>query len=443
MVASVAERRSVVRDDSPFSVRSWSPLHLVPVTRVDKLVVIVTTFVLYMGLPAYWFLGSNERDLTEAGAAGLLSLMMLAAATYAVLSLRLRFGCFVELCRAEPLLPAFLGWCALSTVWSVDPGRTIRSAISFAAIGLVGFWFALRFPLAQLLRSALIGLLCGQAINVCFSIALVRYGRDDSDRWAGVYGHHNILARSTILVLIVSLVLARSAVAYRRVYWLLALGNLGIVLMSQSKTSSVAAVSLILLSWVSKVFKSKRTAYGAVTVAFGGVGLTSLVVGIGRAGAIAQLFGKSKTISGRSDVWKAALDQIWIHPIQGFGWSAFWAGWDGPSAAVWHVVAFRPAHAHNAFLGSALEIGLVGAVIATLMLLRLAIRSARLLRHYSSPVGMFPLMFVAGALPLSITEAGVITKDAHFLFYVVAIVVASCGRRQFTLPLTAPGARND
>jgi len=71
------------------------------------------------------------------------------------------------------------------------------------------------------------------------------------------------------------------------------------------------------------------------------------------------------TFTGRTDIWRFAIEKIWETPILGHGFAAFWSsdasrfGADGANA--W---AGGAAHAHNSFVDTALNMGLPGLLAA-------------------------------------------------------------------------------
>jgi O-antigen ligase len=67
------------------------------------------------------------------------------------------------------------------------------------------------------------------------------------------------------------------------------------------------------------------------------------------------------TFTGRTEIWRFALDHIAERPLVGFGYQAFW----GTSELVnaWNYLAswgYRASDAHNGFLNVAVMTGLVG-----------------------------------------------------------------------------------
>jgi O-antigen ligase len=87
------------------------------------------------------------------------------------------------------------------------------------------------------------------------------------------------------------------------------------------------------------------------------------------------------TFTGRTEIWKFAIDHVAQRPITGYGFATFW-GTDqvvyGMSGATWANTA---AHAHNGYLDLALTIGIPGAVLVTLWLTVLP-----LVDYYRAPV---------------------------------------------------------
>jgi exopolysaccharide production protein ExoQ len=80
-----------------------------------------------------------------------------------------------------------------------------------------------------------------------------------------------------------------------------------------------------------------------------------------------SLLGKDVTLTGRTGIWSAVLDSIAKRPLFGYGYQAFWLGFEGESYRVILAVSWVLAQAQNGFLDVMLEMGLAGLVIVLLV----------------------------------------------------------------------------
>jgi exopolysaccharide production protein ExoQ len=94
-------------------------------------------------------------------------------------------------------------------------------------------------------------------------------------------------------------------------------------------------------------------------------------------GEIALLFGRNTDFSGRTLVWRFALEFFQRHPLIGYGYASFWSG---PAGLLFVGYAHFPvAHAHNGVMQLLLDCGAVGLVLFAAVLVRALRGLARLL----------------------------------------------------------------
>jgi exopolysaccharide production protein ExoQ len=130
-------------------------------------------------------------------------------------------------------------------------------------------------------------------------------------------------------------------------------------------------------------------------------------------------------------LWGYLLDQARARPWLGYGYSAFWLGWSGPSEFVSHVTGgWYPSHAHNGLLNLALQLGLTGVALFLLGLASAISRASRSLLG-GSPVGsIFSLSMISFVLLTSISESTILTYDSMFwLLYTVAVFLPLSSER--------------
>ena len=75
------------------------------------------------------------------------------------------------------------------------------------------------------------------------------------------------------------------------------------------------------------------------------------------------------SFTGRTDIWKFAVDHVAQRPITGYGFAAFWGTEQvvyGMTGATWANTA---SDAHNGYLDLALTIGIPGSALVTLWLI--------------------------------------------------------------------------
>ena len=193
--------------------------------------------------------------------------------------------------------------------------------------------------------------------------------------WRGLYSHKNITGPVMAALVFGGLYLMRSGAR------LFGLAITGLALFFLIKTGSKTSVALVPV--IAGLIVVGPWIVGRALTAIGlfcsFVGLLALTVGA----VVFPFFGKllhdlipGTTFSGRTDLWRFALDLADPLPIFGFGYGNFWStpvveNSEKPFELAWDMRG--AAHAHNSFLDAIIQLGWPGfaAVLLVLVLLPL------------------------------------------------------------------------
>jgi O-antigen ligase len=133
---------------------------------------------------------------------------------------------------------------------------------------------------------------------------------------------------------------------------------------------------------------------------------------------IINVLGKDPTLTDRTKVWQDCL-KIPINPILGAGFESFWMG--ERDKIMWAKWFWHPNQAHNGYLETYLNLGLLGLFILMALLLATFWKSrGELLTNFH--FGRFRIAFLGALLVYNWTEASF--KALHpmwFVFYIIAI----------------------
>jgi len=135
---------------------------------------------------------------------------------------------------------------------------------------------------------------------------------------------------------------------------------------------------------------------------------------------VTGLVGEDATLTGRTDIWALSVEAIGDRPLLGHGYEAFWQrsdtaerirareGWDVPSA-------------HNGLLDVGLDLGVVGMLLAALVLGSVVVQGVQdALSGYSE--GAFLRLPITALIILStLIEAGLLGQN---LLLTILLVVA-------------------
>jgi len=279
----------------------------------------------------------------------------------------------------RPVLIATLLWFALSVATSWDPTLSARRlAFALVTIGIAGMVLLLpKTPrhFADVMAAVVMIVLIACYLGVALAPQLTIHQASDvlepelAGDWRGVFGHKNQASAVMVLFVFIGIFVARVRS--------LGLGTTIVALalpflyFTHSKTA-IAALPLALI--VSVVMARATKAANGVAAALSIlVALNLLSIGsiyIAPIRAVVEAIMPDATFTGRTDIWKFAVDHVAQRPITGYGFATFWGteqvvyGMSG--GATWANTA---SHAHNGFVDLALTIGIPGSALVTLWLI--------------------------------------------------------------------------
>ena len=188
------------------------------------------------------------------------------------------------------------------------------------------------------------------------------------------------------------------------VYWGLLVLNCAAMIMSRSTTAIGTFALMLVLCLIYRIFRWRYEIMVSAILALTIIGFVALIFITGYSDSLFSSVGKDATLSGRTEIWQYVWDQIQLRPWLGYGLSAFWNGFDGPSGYVQLAMRIAVVYAHNGFLDIWLSIGLLGLSVFTIVFLGTTARSLILLRKTNSPEGFWPLLFLTYILLSNLTE---------------------------------------
>jgi O-antigen ligase len=131
--------------------------------------------------------------------------------------------------------------------------------------------------------------------------------------------------------------------------------------MTRARTGWIVMVALLAYVGIMKLIGSFRAGDRvAVAVMLALVLMASAVGGALYYSEILVFLGKDPTLTGRTDIWKLAVVSAMKSPLFGYGYRAFWTGLKGESAFIALMEKWTVPGAHNGFLETWLDLGLIG-----------------------------------------------------------------------------------
>ncbi|KQP68876.1 O-antigen ligase family protein [Methylobacterium sp. Leaf112] len=262
-----------------------------------------------------------------------------------------------------------LAWLAVSTVLSIEPLVSARRLVSLVIVtaAAVSLLVAARDArqFATVLGATVLGivgisylglvLVPERAMHTAFDLIEPEH----AGSWRGVYAHKNAAGAAMGAFVFVGLFWAGTG---QRILGFLLAGAAALFLVfTNAKTSVAITPAVLALTWFCTW--SGATVWRRLVLLAPLALLLTVTVGsvlVPEIGALVARLAGDPTFTGRTEIWEFAADNIARRPIAGYGYGAFWESvfyGGGADAATW---VNRATDAHNGYLNTALESGLVG-----------------------------------------------------------------------------------
>jgi exopolysaccharide production protein ExoQ len=328
------------------------------------------------------------------------------------------------------LVLVYLGMCALSIAWSINPALTVRRVALLGACGMVALGIVKHFSAYNVMMMALVVstgyLVTGIALELAYGV-FRPLGADY--RFAGTL-HPNMQGINAAVMCLAGVGMAVAEPRARKTCLLLAAIALVCVLLTKSRTSlgALLAAGAVWATMKWSVRARLALACSSVTVICLSLLLGEAVgadlpdtlmrcVSLGRQEEIGSL-------TGRIPLWSELTRYVQERPLLGYGYRAFWdrqhtmdigdvmGGWQAP-------------HAHSALLDTALDIGVPAALAFAAAALLATYRAAGTYRLTNDPSYGFACAMLAFAICDSLLESSfVIPTFALILVVCAALHVA-------------------
>jgi len=327
----------------------------------------------------------------------------------------------------------------VTVFWSLDPSATIRQSVIyfFVIIGAIGV--ATYFTVDQFFNLFRVACLLSAIASVLLSAAAPSAAEmADTGDYIGIFPHKQWLGQVMAAGAFATLHELREGKHSRM--WLFA--NLavfiGMTLASKSATSLMMVIVFCVLFAGISLYDKKGLGRLMAGVGFAVAGPV-LVVVAAYPDMILELLGKDPTLTGRTEVWQYAIDNIVAKPLLGWGYFGFWTMSNPIVVEINDAMHWVVPHSHNGLLELLLSVGIVGTAFF-ITLFGQAIASA--IRCLSTPyrrLGESTIIYYIGILVLSISEPVLLTatQPSTIIFFVTKIMcyraVQVCGRRHVAL----------
>lgn len=318
------------------------------------------------------------------------------------------------------LLPV---WCMVSLLWSDHPDLSLRHGLQLAITFMIAITVANRLSPIVFLRVLFAALMLAGLASLAFGNV-----REDGI-WLGIFDSKNYYAFTMVALVLSSLALLIDR--RETLFWRLsgatgtALGLPQIV-----KAESIGAVIAVIFVLSAAVVILATQAFAParrlkVLGIFTGLALLSVLTSIyfmdQILAIVIELTGKDPSLTGRTDLWLYATNEIARNPLIGTGYRAFWVEGNPLAEQIWaefYIASKSGFNFHNMFLSNAVDVGLIGVAIS----LSLLIPAFVLCIGWSLKVGGAPALFCFMAATFVIVLS-MVEVPVFFEFNALTVIV--------------------
>jgi O-antigen ligase len=135
-----------------------------------------------------------------------------------------------------------------------------------------------------------------------------------------------------------------------------------------------------------------------------------VLVGLLFAGTLTAVLGRDTTLTGRTDLWERLLAMS-PNAVLGAGFESFWLG--DRMTRLWHEYWWKPNQAHNGYLETFLNLGVIGVGLLVAMIVR-GYRNVVVALAYDPPTARLKVAYLVAAVLYNLTEAAF--KGMHLVW---------------------------
>lgn len=327
-----------------------------------------------------------------------------------------------------PALTALLALACVSPLWAETPDLVFRRAISLLGTSLFGVLLASRLTFGEQLRVARFALrIAAVACLVVFVVAPNHAMGTDygTGTIRAIFPHKNLFGAAMALGLLVEW-FAFDEGAIARVIKFTSLGLFSALLaVSRSITSIVTAAATLLILWLFEKFHRRyHIPLPAILMFVAGLIVCVALFGIDTS-IFTDLMGRSKDLTGRTDLWHSVGSMIMAKPLLGYGFSGFWEGASMESYAVEQYVGWSPTYSHNGYLEILLNLGVVGAGLFLIFLWKGLSRTVHLAEERTVKEELWPLAFLVFFVVHNCAECTIVWQNCFEWSLLIATVVSA------------------
>jgi len=407
---------------------------MIPMKYIDNVLVFVAFTFLTGALNAS--LTTFDSTVGGANSAGNLNMQMFSMAIYVptVFLIFYRIEKFVNLVRNNLLLFLFFLLPLFSVFWSIAPELSARRIIAFTGTTLFICYTAIALTPERVIRILAVAFAAIAIVCVVFAVALPGLGTHEAGPyagvWRGLFTHKNRLGGMMVLAAVTLFLCPKYSRNEKRASNICIAIAVFLVVMSQSKTALLAffvlSTSILALLWLAGR-RSKSFERAIFVFLFGAISVSLLA---NNSTQILEMLGKEPTLTGRTDTWELAWDNVKNRPLLGHGYRVFWS--DRSPARLGNFEGWRDniSHSHNTYLDLLLDLGFVGFLSFLFIIVVFIRKMSHIIYEKKDRSAIWMISFVIYMIFVGITEKTVLEQsDIVWSIFILSIFIVSREKR--------------
>lgn len=297
-----------------------------------------------------------------------------------------RYDKISSLIKSEIFLSIFVLICLISAIWSDYHLLSIKRSFQLLVVFLIIVEALVNIDSSILLKQLKVVVSAYLFLNL-YAGRFVPAATDPIfQTWRGIEIQKNHLAQTSIYCLLSAVVFfSFDKRLMQRLYDVLLI--FVSVFLIYKAHSSTAILVLAMILFVGLIFQVEsifsRFGFGRSFIVLMGLfilgfALIFLIFSSEIFSLIPGYFGKDMTLSGRSDIWKFVWNDIEKRFLFGYGFATYWIMGSSRLEVFADIFeGFQVNQAHNGFIEIVLQLGVVGAVLFTILLIACGYRMFR------------------------------------------------------------------
>ncbi|WP_323743462.1 O-antigen ligase family protein [Agreia pratensis] len=334
-------------------------------------------------------------------------------------------------------LVVFLGWCAITIVWSRYPSSSVTGVIYQLTFSFLALYVALVRDLIQIVRavgdvmrvlltvSLALEILSGLLLDLPIAFLRIQGNLDEGGPLQGIFGSRNMLGFIALIALVTFLV-ERNTRSVPRGLSLYSIVLAAVLLLGSRSPISLGVAGIVFVAAVAVLALRRARPELRRSLQIGM--LVILVIGTLSAyfvrTRILAIVGARSEFTYRLEIWNQLSSLIDYNQLEGWGWVGLWRPNVSPFFALDFVGNRQHTSGLNAFIDVYFQAGLIGLVIFVGMAGLALVRSWILATSKKSVIYMWPALILIVLLVTSMAESAMLVEYG-WMFFVMCMVKAA------------------